>query len=46
MLHLLLGLLREGEGIAASVLEALDVQLDEARACTLRVLRRQEQGGS
>ena len=44
--HLLLGLLREGEGIAAGVLEALDVRLDEARDCTLRVLRRKKEDGN
>ena len=30
--HLLLGLLREEEGLAAQVLEGLDVTFDEARA--------------
>lgn len=42
--HLLLGLLREGDGIAAGVLEALGVRLDEARATTLRVLKQKEEG--
>jgi hypothetical protein len=37
--HLLLGLVREGEGIAAGVLESLGVTLDRARANTLRRLR-------
>ena len=36
--HLLLGLLREGEGIAASVLDSLGVTLEKARAETNRVL--------
>jgi ATP-dependent Clp protease ATP-binding subunit ClpC len=36
--HLLLGLIREGEGIAAGVLESLGVKLDTARTQTLRVL--------
>jgi len=36
--HLLLGLLREAEGAAASVLESLGVNLDKARAETLRIL--------
>jgi len=36
--HLLLGLLREGEGVAASVLESLGVNLDKVRAETVRIL--------
>ena len=36
--HLLLGLLREGKGIAAQVLNAQGVSLDDARAETLKVL--------
>ena len=36
--HLLLGLIHEGEGIAAGVLEGLGVTLEKARAETLRVL--------
>jgi hypothetical protein len=36
--HLLLGLIREGEGIAAGVLESLGVGLDRARAEVLRLL--------
>src|SRR5260370_21999084 len=36
--HLLLGLRREGEGIAAGVLESLGITLEKARAETLRVL--------
>jgi excisionase family DNA binding protein len=37
--HLLLGLIREGEGIAAEVLASQGVELDQARAETLRALR-------
>jgi hypothetical protein len=36
--HLLLGLVREGEGIAAGVLARLGVKLDDVRAQTLKVL--------
>ena len=36
--HLLLGLVREGEGIAAGVLESLGVNLETARTATLAVL--------
>jgi len=36
--HLLLGLVREGNGIAAGVLESLGVTLDKVRTETLRVL--------
>ena len=36
--HLLLGLVREGEGIACGVLESLGVNLEKVRAQTLRVL--------
>jgi ATP-dependent Clp protease ATP-binding subunit ClpC len=36
--HLLLGLVREGEGIAASVLESLGVNLEKVRAETTRIL--------
>ncbi len=36
--HLLLGLIREGEGIAAGVLESLGVKLSEARAQTIEML--------
>ncbi|HWE63480.1 MAG TPA: Clp protease N-terminal domain-containing protein, partial [Chloroflexota bacterium] len=36
--HLLLGLLREGEGIAAGVLESFGVTLDRARAQTLEAI--------
>ena len=36
--HLLLGLVREGEGIAAGVLESLGVNLDKVRAQVIHVL--------
>ena len=36
--HILLGLLREGEGIAARVLENLDVDLDDARYVIMKIL--------
>jgi ATP-dependent Clp protease ATP-binding subunit ClpC len=36
--HLLMGLLREGEGVASGVLESLGVNLEKARAETHRVL--------
>ena len=36
--HLLLGLVREGEGIAAGVLESLGVSLDKVRAEVTRIL--------
>ena len=36
--HLLIGLLREGEGVAAGVLESLQVTLDKVRAETSRIL--------
>src|SRR5688500_16378594 len=37
--HLLLGLVREGEGIAAGVLESLGVNLERVRAETTRILK-------
>ncbi|HEX2346884.1 MAG TPA: Clp protease N-terminal domain-containing protein [Ktedonobacterales bacterium] len=40
--HILLGLVREGEGIAAGVLESLGVNLEKVRRATLEVLN---QGG-
>ena len=46
--HLMIGLLREGEGVAAGVLESLDVSLDKVRAETSRILTQtvqQSQGG-
>ncbi|MFH1639515.1 MAG: ATP-dependent Clp protease ATP-binding subunit [Chloroflexota bacterium] len=36
--HLLLGLLREGEGVAAGVLDSLGITLERARAETVRIL--------
>ena len=36
--HLLIGLLREGEGVAAGVLESLGVNLDKVRTETQRIL--------
>jgi len=36
--HLLLGLIREGEGIAAGVLESLGITLEQARAAVIRAL--------
>ena len=36
--HLLLGLLREGEGVAAGVLDSFDITLERARAEVTRVL--------
>ncbi len=47
--HLLLGLLREGEGVAGGVLESLGVNLERARAETNRILNQttgQAQGGN
>ena len=43
--HLLIGLLREGEGVAAGVLESLGVTLDKVRAETHRILSHSS-GGS
>src|SRR6266567_4186579 len=37
--HLLLGLVREGEGIAADVLESLGVSLEKVRAQVIEVLK-------
>jgi excisionase family DNA binding protein len=42
--HLLLGLIREGQGIAAGVLENFGLQLEQVRTETLRVLREHQQG--
>ena len=36
--HLLIGLMREGDGVAASVLETLGITLDKVRAETTRIL--------
>jgi methylenetetrahydrofolate dehydrogenase (NADP+)/methenyltetrahydrofolate cyclohydrolase len=38
--HVLLGLLREGEGMAAGVLESLSVSLEKARASVILILTR------
>ena len=40
--HLLLGLVREGEGIAAGVLESVGVNLERVRAQTIQVLASEE----
>ncbi len=40
--HLLLGLIREGEGIASGVLESLGVTLDKVRAEVIKVLTQTE----
>jgi len=37
--HLLLGLLREGEGVAAGVLESLGISLEKVRSETVRILQ-------
>lgn len=42
--HLLLGLIREGEGIAAGVLESLGLQLEQVRAETVRILSQHQPG--
>ena len=44
--HLLIGLLREGEGVAAGVLESLGVTLDKVRAETHRILSHNQGTGS
>ena len=41
--HLLLGLIREGEGVAAQVLKSLGLQLEQVRTETLGVLRKPQQ---
>jgi ATP-dependent Clp protease ATP-binding subunit ClpC len=43
--HLLLGLVREGEGIAAGVLESLGVNLERVRAETQRILAQSQPQG-
>ena len=40
--HLLIGLMREGEGVAAGVLESLGVNLDKVRGETARTLSEQQ----
>lgn len=42
--HLLLGLIREGEGIAAEVLKSFGFQLEQVRTETLQVLRQHQPG--
>jgi ATP-dependent Clp protease ATP-binding subunit ClpA len=44
--HLLLGILREGESIAAGVLASMGVNLEKARAQTLEVLGQQSAGST
>ena len=44
--HLLIGLLREGEGVAAGVLESLGVNLEKVRAETHRILSNSGTGTS
>ncbi|CAI8018208.1 Chaperone protein ClpB [Geodia barretti] len=44
--HLLIGLLREGEGVAAGVLESLGVNLEKVRAETHRILSNSGTGSS
>ncbi len=41
--HLLLGMIREGEGIAAGVLESLGINLEKARTETIRTLYQKAQ---
>ncbi len=41
--HLLLGLIREGNGIGAGVLESFELNLKEVRAKTIQVLNEQSQ---
>jgi excisionase family DNA binding protein len=41
--HLLLGLIREGEGIAARVLKSLGLQLEQVRTEILRILHQHQQ---
>ena len=43
--HLLIGLMREGEGVAAGVLESLGVSLDKVRGETSRILTQTPQHG-
>ena len=44
--HLLIGLLREGEGVAAGVLESLGITLDKVRAETHRILSHSSGSGT
>lgn len=43
--HLLLGMLREGEGIAAGVLTSLGVELEKLRTQTIQIVTRTSLGG-
>jgi ATP-dependent Clp protease ATP-binding subunit ClpC len=43
--HILLGLVREGEGIASGILESLGVSMSRARAKVLELLNEKESGG-
>jgi len=43
--HLLIGLLREGEGVAAGVLESLGITLEKVRTETHRILSSSSSGG-
>ncbi|HYT33884.1 MAG TPA: Clp protease N-terminal domain-containing protein, partial [Ktedonobacteraceae bacterium] len=44
--HFLLGLIREGEGIAAGVLEGFGVTLEQARAEVLRTIDQLQESGT
>jgi ATP-dependent Clp protease ATP-binding subunit ClpC len=44
--HLLIGLMREGEGVAAGVLESLGVSLEKVRDETNRIIQNQSSGQS
>ncbi|MDP6666166.1 MAG: ATP-dependent Clp protease ATP-binding subunit [Dehalococcoidia bacterium] len=44
--HLLIGLMREGEGVAAGVLESLGVSLEKVRSETSRIIQTQASSGS
>jgi len=44
--HLLIGIMREGEGVAAGVLESLGVSLDKVRAETTRILNQSVSQGA
>ena len=43
--HLLLGLVRKGEGVAAGVLEIMGINLEQVRTSVLRALRQGPSGG-
>ena len=44
--HILLGLVREGEGIAGGVLESLGITLEKARTAVNRLLSEQDDGAA